>query len=76
MCVAFVLVSCFVVLGPSRVSSLALILLRKEELVASLVLCCGSLIPESPAQFEKRIKPRVYVRRITHSTMYEKAPFC
>ena len=28
------------------------------------------------AQFEKRIKPRVYVRRITRSTMYKKAPIC
>ena len=28
---------------------------------------------ESPAQFENRIKPRVYVSRITRSTMYEKA---
>ena len=31
---------------------------------------------ESRAQFENRIKPRMYVRHITHSTMYEKAPFC
>ena len=32
---------------------------------------------ESLAQFENRIKPRVYVRRISCSTMYEKkAPFC
>ena len=30
---------------------------------------------ESPAQFENRIMPWVYVRRVTHSTMYEKAPF-
>ena len=34
----------------------------------------------SPAQFENRIKPRrymyMYVRRITRSTMYQKAPFC
>ena len=28
---------------------------------------------ESPAQFENRIKPRVYVRRITRSTMYKKS---
>ena len=35
-----------------------------------------SLIRESPAQFENRIKPRVYIRRITGSTMYEKAAFC
>ena len=28
---------------------------------------------ESPAQFENRIKPRVYVRCITRNTMYEKA---
>ena len=33
-------------------------------------------IGESPAQFENPINPRVYVRRVTHSTMYEKAPFC
>ena len=30
---------------------------------------------ESPTQFENRMKPRVYVRRLTLSTMYEKAPF-
>ena len=30
----------------------------------------------SPAQFENQIKPRVYVRRITLSTMYKKAAFC
>ena len=30
---------------------------------------------ESPAQFENRIKPRVYVRCVTRSTMYEKNPF-
>ena len=29
-------------------------------------------IRESPSQFENRIKRRVYVRRITQSTMYEK----
>ena len=28
---------------------------------------------ENPAQFEIRFKPLVYVRRITGSTMYEKA---
>ena len=37
---------------------------------------CIEYIWESPAQFENRIKPLVYIRRITHSTMYEKAPFC
>ena len=31
---------------------------------------------ETSEQFENRIKPRVYVRRITRSTMYEKGPFC
>ena len=31
---------------------------------------------QSPAQFENRIKPRVYAKRIMRSTMYEKAPFC
>ena len=31
------------------------------------------VIWENPAQFENRFKPRVYVRRITGSTMYEKA---
>ena len=30
----------------------------------------------SPAQFENRIKPQVYVRRVTRSTMYEQAPIC
>ena len=33
-------------------------------------------IGEKPAQFENGIKPWVYVRRITRSTMYKKAPFC
>ena len=37
-----------------------------------LLIRCSSN-PESPAQFENRIKPRLYVRRITRSTMYEKA---
>ena len=27
-------------------------------------------------KFENRIKPRMYVRRITRSNMYEKVPFC
>ena len=31
---------------------------------------------KSPAQLENRIKPRMYVRRITRRTMHEKAPFC
>ena len=30
---------------------------------------------ENPAQFENQIKPRMYVRRITRSTMYEVAHF-
>ena len=30
---------------------------------------------ECPAQFQNRIRPQVYVRRITRSTMYEKASF-
>ena len=33
-------------------------------------------IRESPSQFENRIMPRGYVRRMTRSTMYQKAPFC
>ena len=33
-------------------------------------------IQESLAQFENPIKPPVYVRRITRSTKYQKAPFC
>ena len=41
---------------------------------------CGHLYynfnRESPAQCENRIKPRVYVRRIRRSTMYENAQFC
>ena len=36
----------------------------------------GCLIRESPPQFENRIMARVYVRSITRSTMYQKAPFC
>ena len=31
---------------------------------------------ESLVQFENGIKPRVYVRLFTRSTMYEKATFC
>ena len=31
---------------------------------------------ESPAQFQNRIMPQLYVRHIIRSTMYEKAPFC
>ena len=31
---------------------------------------------ESPARFQNRIKPRVYVGHIMLSAMYEKAPFC
>ena len=31
---------------------------------------------ERLAQFDNRIKPRVYIRGITRCTIYEKAPFC
>ena len=31
---------------------------------------------ESPPQLENQIMARVYVRSITRSTMYQKAPFC
>ena len=31
--------------------------------------------PESPVQYENRIKLLVYVRRVAHSTTYEKSPF-
>ena len=34
----------------------------------------SNLNRESPTQFENRIKSRMYVRRITHSSMYEKSP--
>ena len=34
------------------------------------------LIRESPSQFENRIMARMYVRSITHSSMYQKVPFC
>ena len=30
---------------------------------------------KNPAQFENRIKPRVFVRLVTCRTMYEKVPF-
>ena len=33
-----------------------------------------SALRESPSQFENRIMPRVYIRSITRSTMYQKAP--
>ena len=33
-------------------------------------------ILESPPQFENRIMAQVYIRIITRSTMYQKAPFC
>ena len=35
-----------------------------------------NVFQENPAQVENRIKPRMYVRRITRGNMYEKAPFC
>ena len=35
-----------------------------------------NVVQESLAQFDNLIKPRVYVRCITRSIMYEKAPFC
>ena len=31
---------------------------------------------ECPSQFANRVQPRVYLRRITHGTMCEKALFC
>ena len=31
---------------------------------------------ESSALFENRIKPQVYVRCITHSTIYDKTAYC
>ena len=34
------------------------------------------LIQESPPQFQNQFMAWVYVRSITHSTMYQKAPFC
>ena len=34
-----------------------------------------AFIRESPQQFENRIIARVYVRSITRSAMYQKAPF-
>ena len=33
-------------------------------------------IRESPPQIENRIMARVYVRSITRSSMFQKAPFC
>ena len=36
----------------------------------------GTIIRESPSQFKNRIMAQVYVRSITRSTMYQKAPFC
>ena len=33
-------------------------------------------IQESPPQFENQIMAQVYIRSITRSTMYQKAPFC
>ena len=33
-------------------------------------------IRESPPQFEHRLMAGVYVRNITRSTIYQKAPFC
>ena len=42
------------------------------------ICACTNFNRESQAQFEDRTKPQVYVhvRRITRSTMYEKAPLC
>ena len=36
----------------------------------------GIGIRESPPQFKNQIMAHVYVRSITGSTMYQKAPFC
>ena len=43
----------------------------------SAICVCGIFcIRESPSQFKNRILPRVYIRSMTRSTMYQKAPFC
>ena len=45
---------------------------RNKEQATNFAQVIKGSIQENPAQFEKRIKPWVYVRRITGS----KAPFC
>ena len=54
------------------------------KVASYLVLCLdssddrnlSSVIQESRPQFQNRIMAPVYVRSITRSTMYQKAPFC
>ena len=70
----------------SLVEAQFILLIIRCLLLLSLHVCMGfmlgscfvvcSCIRESLAQFENRIKPRVCVRRITRSTMNEKAQFC
>ena len=53
------------------INSISLIKIRQE------FLRLGAWpIQESPPQFENRIMARVYIRNITRSTMFQKAPFC
>ena len=51
-------------------------LMHEKTCVIPNLISFGQIIRESPAQFENRIKPRVYVRRIAHSTMYKRATLC
>ena len=61
--------------GPAKITFKLIVLSTKQFL--SIVKGTGTpVIRESPPQFENRIMARVYVRSITRSTMYQKAPFC
>ena len=64
--------------GQTALADLSLRWVHIPSCTFSCVLVQSSVVGnwESPAQVESRIKPRMYVRRITSSTMYEKAQFC
>ena len=44
-----------------------------QELFVEMLQIASETIRESLAKFENRIMPRVYVRRATHITIYEKS---
>ena len=41
-----------------------------------ILFLMAKALPECPPQFDNQIMAQVYVRSITLSTMYQKAPFC
>ena len=59
-------------LGPSILQRLS----AEDTRIGSHEYSQLMFIRRSPPQFENRIMARVYVRSITRSIMYQKAPFC